>query len=190
MSIQAFRLTRDKNPIGTRLHDLMCRRTRDAVTAEGQGVSGIMSAQARTPERESEPGRSRQQDRDGDDARRDSDGQADRRGFLRRDPLVALVGLVALVAAALGGYFYWDYARHFESTDDAFIDARQFGIAPKVSGYVVAVPVNDTQHVAVGDVIARLDDRDYRIALAQAQAQVAAAEASVQNVEAQLAAQQ
>jgi membrane fusion protein, multidrug efflux system len=94
------------------------------------------------------------------------------------------------VAAALGGYFYWDYARHFESTDDAFIDARQFGIAPKVSGYVVAVPVTDNQHVAAGDVIARIDDRDYRIALAQAQAQVAAAEASVQNVEAQLAAQQ
>jgi membrane fusion protein (multidrug efflux system) len=161
-----------------------------AVSPEGRGAGETMPAQARTPEREGKSERSRRQDRDGGDAQRDADGQADPRGFLRRHPLIALAGLVALVAAALGGYLYWDYARRFESTDDAFIDARQFGIAPKVSGYVVAVPVTDNQHVEAGDVIARLDDCDYRIALAQAQAQVAAAEASVQNVEAQLAAQQ
>ena len=85
-----------------------------------------------------------------------------------------------------GGYLYWDYARHFESTDDAFIAARQFAIAPKVSGYITAVPVTDNQHVAAGDVIARIDDRDYRIALEQAEAQVAAAEANIQNIDAQI----
>jgi membrane fusion protein (multidrug efflux system) len=95
-----------------------------------------------------------------------------------------------LLAAAMGGYIYWDYARHFESTDDAFIEARQFAVAPKVSGYIVAVPVTDNQHVTAGDVIARIDDRDFRIALEQADAQVAAAKANLQNIDAQITVQQ
>nr|WP_246175843.1 HlyD family secretion protein [Bradyrhizobium paxllaeri] len=83
-----------------------------------------------------------------------------------------------------------DYARHFESTDDAFVAARQFSIAPKVTGYITAVPVTDNQHVKAGDVIARIDDRDFRTALEQAQAQVAAAQASIENIDAQLDVQQ
>jgi len=102
-------------------------------------------------------------------------------GLRRRDPLVFAVGLPLFVLAAAGGYLYWDYTEHFETTDDAFIAARQFAIAPKVSGYLTAVPVTDNQHVPAGGVIARIDERDYRIALAQAQAQVASAEASIQN---------
>ena len=75
-------------------------------------------------------------------------------------------------AAALG-YLYWDYAGRFQSTDDAFIAARAFSIEPKVGGYITAVPVTDNQHVAAGDVIARIDERDYRAALDQAKAQLA-----------------
>src|ERR1700739_1157837 len=94
-------------------------------------------------------------------------------------------------AAALGGgCVYVDQASHFQSTDDAFVAARQSALAPKVSGYITAVPVSDNQHVAAGDVIARIDDRDYRIALDQAQAQVAAAQASIENIDAQLDVQQ
>jgi membrane fusion protein (multidrug efflux system) len=59
-----------------------------------------------------------------------------------------------------------------------------------VSGYITAVPVTDNEHVTTGDVIARIDDRDYRIALAQAEAQVAAAQASIENIDAQLNVQQ
>ena len=59
-----------------------------------------------------------------------------------------------------------------------------------MSGYITAVPVTDNDHVATGDVIARIDDRDYRIALDQAEAQVAAAQASIENIEAQLQVQQ
>ena len=96
-----------------------------------------------------------------------------------------------LLAAALGGgYLYLDYARHFQSTDDAFIAARQSSLAPKVSGYLTAVPVTDNQHVKAGDVIARIDDRDYRTALDQVEAQVAAAHASIENIDAQLDVQQ
>jgi len=113
-----------------------------------------------------------------------------RRGWLRRHPFLAALGLTALTIATAAAYLYWDNAQHFESTDDAFIAARQFSVAPKVSGYITAVPVTDNQHVNTGDVIARIDDRDYRVALAQAQAQVAAAQDNIGSLDAQSAAQQ
>ena len=111
-------------------------------------------------------------------------------GFLRRRPVISAAGGVLLAFAIAGGSLYWNYTRHFESTDDAFIAARQFLIAPKVSGYITAVPVTDNQHVKAGDLIARIDDRDYRTALDQAKAQVAAAQASIENIDAQLDVQQ
>jgi membrane fusion protein, multidrug efflux system len=109
---------------------------------------------------------------------------------LPRRALIFTIGLPLFAVAAAGGYLYWDNARRFETTDDAFIAARQFAIAPKVSGYITAVPVTDNEHVAAGGVIARIDDRDYRIALGQAQAQVASAEANIQNIDAQISVQQ
>ncbi len=106
-----------------------------------------------------------------------------------RRKLMLGVALLAFAAAASGGYLYWDHARRFESTDDAFIAARQFAVAPKVAGYVNAVLVSDNEHVAAGDVIARIDDRDYRVALDQAEAQVANAEAAIQNIDGMIAVQ-
>jgi membrane fusion protein, multidrug efflux system len=117
-------------------------------------------------------------------------GKERRRGLLHRRPVVLAIGAMLLAAALGSGYVYWDYGEHFQSTDDAFIAARQSALAPKVSGYLTAVPVTDNQHVAAGDVIARIDDRDYRIALDQADAQVAAAQASIENIDAQLDVQQ
>jgi membrane fusion protein (multidrug efflux system) len=115
-------------------------------------------------------------------------GEASQGGSVRRRLLLG-GGLLAL-AIASAGYLYWDHAGRFESTDDAFIAARQFAMEPKVSGYVGAVLVTDNEHVAAGDVIARIDDRDYRIALDQAQAQVENAEANVQNTDALIAVQE
>lgn len=112
------------------------------------------------------------------------------KGFLRRRPVVSAIGAVLLAAALGGGYLYFDYASRFESTDDAFIAARQSALAPKVSGYITAVSVNDNEHVTAGETIARLDDRDYRVALAQAEAQIAAARASIENIDAQTDVQQ
>jgi membrane fusion protein, multidrug efflux system len=112
-----------------------------------------------------------------------------RKNFFRRHPLMAGAGLIALLVAGVAGYVYWDNTSHFESTDDAFIAARQFAIAPKIAGYVTAVPVTDNQHVNKGDVIARIDQRDYLTALAQAQAQLAGAEAGIHNVDTQIATQ-
>jgi membrane fusion protein, multidrug efflux system len=123
------------------------------------------------------------------DEKQEKPPEKPRKSFLRRRPLMAGAGLIALLAAGVATYVYWESASHFESTDDAFIAARQFAIAPKVAGYVTAVPVTDNQHVNKGDVIARIDQRDYLTALAQAQAQVAGAEAGIHNVDAQIATQ-
>src|SRR5271156_5804320 len=106
-----------------------------------------------------------------------------RRDKIRRVLRASLAALL-LASVAGGGYLYWDTARRFETTDDAFIASRQFSIAPKVPGYIKAVPVTDNQHVVAGQVIARIDDRDYRNALAQAEAQVAAAQTSIANIDA------
>jgi membrane fusion protein, multidrug efflux system len=97
-----------------------------------------------------------------------------------------MVAICVFLTALVAGVFYWLNARHFESTDDAFVAARSFSVAPKVGGYVAAVPVTDNQHVNAGDVLARIDDRDYRIAVDQAQAQVAVAEANIANIQTQL----
>jgi membrane fusion protein (multidrug efflux system) len=113
-----------------------------------------------------------------------------RRGMLRRHPLAIVGGLILLLVALPAGYLYCDYTSHFESTDDAFIAARQFAIAPKVPGYLTAVPVTDNEHVAAGQVIAQIDQRDYRDALAVAKAQVAAAQASIETIDAQIVVQQ
>jgi len=115
---------------------------------------------------------------------------AARRGLLRRHPVAVWLSLALVVLATGLGALYWDHARRFESTDDAFIAARQFSISPKVAGYIIAVPVTDNQHVNAGEVIARIDERDFQVALQQAEAQVGVAAANIQNIDAQIGVQQ
>lgn len=112
------------------------------------------------------------------------------RDRLREHWLIATVGVVVLIAALAGGTLYWLEVRHYESTDDAFVAARSFSVASKVGGYVTEIPVTDNQHVNAGDLLAKIDERDYRIAIDQASAQVAVAKANVTNVEAQIDSQQ
>jgi membrane fusion protein (multidrug efflux system) len=101
---------------------------------------------------------------------------------------------VALVAA-LGvgvdrGYDYWKVGRFEESTDNAYVQADYTTVAPKISGYVTEVLVQDNEKVKAGQVLARIDDRDFRVALDQANADVEAAEATLRNIAAQIAQQQ
>jgi membrane fusion protein (multidrug efflux system) len=124
-------------------------------------------------------------------AHADADASEGGISFLRRHPLSVMLAVVVLLTLLAAGYFYWRSEIHpFESTDDAFVDARQFVVAPKVSGYVVDVAVIDNQHVDAGDLLARIDPRDYQIALRQAQASEQAAIASVESIEAEIASQQ
>jgi membrane fusion protein (multidrug efflux system) len=105
---------------------------------------------------------------------------------------VLLGGAALVVLAGAGGFgWYWmKTGRFLESTDDAYVQADYTTIAPKVSGYIAEVLVEDNQKVKAGTVLARIDDRDFRTALAQAEADVASAEADVNNIEAQLTEQQ
>jgi membrane fusion protein, multidrug efflux system len=108
-----------------------------------------------------------------------------RRSFLRRHALV--LALALCIPAAAASYLYWDSTRRFESTDDAYIAARAFAIAPRVSGYIAAVPVTDNQHVVAGQVIAQIDKRDFHVALDQAEAQLAHDQAVLEDAQKNLA---
>jgi membrane fusion protein, multidrug efflux system len=111
------------------------------------------------------------------------------RSNLRRASFVVL-GAAALAAAGYFGNDYWQNGRFIVSTDDAYVQADYTTIAPKVAGYIGAVEVIDNQAVKAGQILARIDDRDYRTALDQARADVAAADAAVHNVDAQIDLQQ
>jgi len=95
----------------------------------------------------------------------------------RRVLLIGGALALILVAAGVG---YWLHARRFVSTDDAFIEARIIHISPKVGGQVIQVNVTDNQRVRAGDVLLRIDPRDYAAAAEQARAQVRAAEVEAQ----------
>jgi len=99
------------------------------------------------------------------------------------------ISLAILIIAAIAGVIWYLHARHFESTDDAFIDGRPVAIAPQVSGNIVNVPVNDNQIVQAGDLLAEIDPRNYQAAVQQAEAQIKQAQASIASSKAQIEAQ-
>src|ERR1700742_1729959 len=110
-------------------------------------------------------------------------------GRLRR-LLLTGVAIAALAGASWYGWDYWTTGRFLVSTDDAYVRADNTTIAPKVSGYLSEVLVGDNEHVKAGQVLARIDARDYKVALDQAKADVAAARATVTSKQAQLEVQQ
>ncbi len=107
----------------------------------------------------------------------------------RRSSILVLVIIGGIILAALA-VAWWLHARNYESTDDAFIDARTVQISAQVAAAIVEVPVTDNQLVNAGTELVRLDDRDYVAQRDQAQAQVNQAQASIENLTAQIAAQQ
>jgi membrane fusion protein, multidrug efflux system len=110
-------------------------------------------------------------------------------GSRRRRSLILLLAIGGVILAALA-VAWWLHAQNYESTDDAFIDARTVQISAQVGAAIVEVPVTDNQVVEAGTELVRLDDRDYVAQRDQAQAQVNQAQASVENLTAQIAAQQ
>lgn len=90
----------------------------------------------------------------------------------------AIVLLIALAAVAAGSYYAWGYFSSYETTDDAEVDGHINAISARISGYVLDVPVEDERIVKAGDVLVRIDPKDYTVALANAKADLAAAEAA------------
>jgi membrane fusion protein, multidrug efflux system len=96
---------------------------------------------------------------------------------LKRTAL-GLAVIAGVFASADYGTQYWTTGRYLVSTDDAYVDAHSSLISPKISGYISDVAVDDNQSVKAGQVIARIDPRDYQTALDEARANVAAAQAA------------
>jgi membrane fusion protein (multidrug efflux system) len=111
------------------------------------------------------------------------------RGIVKRAVLAAAL-LAGVAFAGDFGYRYWTVGRFIESTDDAYVKADYTTVAPKVAGYIRQVLVSDNDQVKAGQVLARIDDRDFQAALSQARADVKAAEAAITNIDAQIALQQ
>ncbi|MDF3030239.1 MAG: HlyD family secretion protein [Moraxellaceae bacterium] len=86
----------------------------------------------------------------------------------------AVLGAVALAAAAYFGHAWW-FNAHYVETDNAQIDGHIIPVAPKIGGFIAVIPVHDNQAVKAGDVLVQMDDRDYRSRLAQAEAELAQA---------------
>jgi membrane fusion protein (multidrug efflux system) len=104
--------------------------------------------------------------------------QAPRKG--RKKIVRAIVLLIALLAVSAGSFYAWRYFSTYESTDDAEVDGHINAISARISGYVLDVLVDDERYVKAGEVLARIDPKDYEVALAQAEAELATAEASLQ----------
>ena len=97
-----------------------------------------------------------------------------------------LAATLGIAAIAYFGHYYLTTGRYLETTDDAYVKADSTIIAPKVSGYIAKVLVADNEKVEAGQLLARIDDRDFETALNEAKADVAASEAAVSNLNAQI----
>jgi membrane fusion protein (multidrug efflux system) len=104
----------------------------------------------------------------------------------RRKLILGGIALAILVGAGTYGYDWWTTGRFMVRTDDAYVQADIAAIAPKIQGYIEAIPVIENQRIAAGDVIARLDDGDYRIALSTAESRVESQRATLARIEAQV----
>jgi membrane fusion protein (multidrug efflux system) len=115
-------------------------------------------------------------DKDGDDGQKKKPGN--------RTPIIILI--VIAVIAIIGGLIFWLMTRNQESTDDAYTEGNAVSIAPKVSGYVVENRINDNVFVHAGDLLLKIDPRDYIVACDQAQANLDAAVAQEASAEVDL----
>jgi membrane fusion protein (multidrug efflux system) len=110
----------------------------------------------------------------------------------KRKGRLLLTGAV-LTALAVGGYYgwhWWTVGRFQETTDNAFLQADKVTVAPKVAGFISAVLVTDNQPVKAGDVIATIDDADYKVAIAEAQADLDKSAAQLEGYKAAVVQQQ
>jgi len=103
--------------------------------------------------------------------------------------LLGAAGAAILAGGLLYGQYYWTTGQYLVSTDDAYVQAHNVLVSPRVSGYISQVAVNDNQRVRAGQVLARIDDRDYLTAVALARADVEAQQAAIGVLQQQIGAQ-
>ncbi|MFL9875496.1 HlyD family secretion protein [Paraburkholderia megapolitana] len=97
--------------------------------------------------------------------------------------LIAIV--IACILLVVGGWYYFS-TRNTETTDDAQVDGNAVTVAPKVAGYVVTLAIRDNQRVKAGDLLIKIDPRDYIAARDQAEASLEVARAQLENAQVNL----
>jgi membrane fusion protein (multidrug efflux system) len=98
---------------------------------------------------------------------------------------VALAALAVIAAGAYYGWNWYDRARNVQVTNDAYVRGEITGISPRVTGYATEVLVDDDIRVKAGEVLVRIDPRDFRMAVEKAQAALDQAKAALSQIEAQ-----
>ncbi|HTB84844.1 MAG TPA: HlyD family secretion protein [Candidatus Sulfotelmatobacter sp.] len=106
-----------------------------------------------------------------------------RRPSFKRAALITFAAFAGICAAKFA-HDWWTVGRFNQTTDDAFVGGDVTVIAPKVAGFISQLAVTDNQQVHAGDLLLKLDDRDYRAALAKAEATVSQAKAALVNLDA------
>ncbi|MGO8765396.1 MAG: HlyD family secretion protein [Limisphaerales bacterium] len=106
------------------------------------------------------------------------------RGPLFKRAVLLTLLFFAAIGLAKFTYDWWTVGRFIESTDDAYVGGDVTVIAPEVAGFIAKLAVTDNQQVHAGDLLIQLDDRDYRAALAKAEATVAMQQAALTNLDA------
>jgi membrane fusion protein, multidrug efflux system len=102
--------------------------------------------------------------------------------FMRKRPRARLYLVIFILLLLVGGYFAWRYFSSYENTDDAQVDGHLMPLSPRISGYIIKVNVDDNQFEQAGTVLAEIDPKDYQVAVDNARADLAAAQASAQSL--------
>lgn len=103
-------------------------------------------------------------------------------------PVLPFIALGLVGGGLWYGYGYWTDGRFMISTDDAYVQADMAFVSPKISGYVDQIKVTENQHVKAGDPLVVVDDGDFRIAVAQAEARIATQGKTLERIDAQVVA--
>jgi membrane fusion protein, multidrug efflux system len=104
--------------------------------------------------------------------------------IIKRRALTIAIGTLLFGAAAWCAWFWWTEWRFIQTTDDAYVGGDVTTLSSKVPGFIEKVLIIDNQWVKAGDLLVKLDDRDYRAQLTRAQASVAAQTAALDNLDA------
>ncbi len=115
---------------------------------------------------------------DGGKTETDAKHEEDRR---RAKPFVRVALILFVLLLAAGGLYFWLSTRGKQTTDDAFTAGRLITVAPHVSGYITELDVNDNEYVHQGQVLLRIDQRDYIASRDQAQASLDSAKSQVES---------
>jgi membrane fusion protein (multidrug efflux system) len=110
---------------------------------------------------------------------KDDKGNDDKGKPRSKKPLIIIA--ITIVVLAIVGFFFWFARRNQVTTDDAYTDGNVIVMAPKIAGYVVELPINDNVHIRKGEVLVRIDPRDYETAQSQADAALALAKAQLES---------